>query len=87
MMTVAVFITVQKIKISPSPLLSKIAGLTFGVYLCHFVVVQFAYDLVYPNLNLPPFIQIPLIAIIAFFVSLFIIWLMSLNKLTRKVIQ
>lgn len=87
MMTVAVFITVQKIKISPSPLLSKIAGLTFGVYLCHFVVVQFAYDLVYPNLHLPPFIQIPLIAIIAFFVSLFIIWLMSLNKLTRKVIQ
>lgn len=87
MMTVAVFVTVQKIKISPSPLLSKVAGLTFGVYLCHFVVVQFGYDLVYPNLHLPAFIQIPLIAIVAFSVSLLIIWLMSLNKFTRKVIQ
>lgn len=87
MMTVAVFITVQKINISPSPLLSKVAGLTFGVYLCHFIVVQFGYDLVYSNLNLPAYLQIPLIAIIAFTISLFIIWLMSLNKFTRKVIQ
>lgn len=87
MMTVAVFITVQKINMTPSPFLSKVASLTFGIYLCHFIVVQFGYDLVYSNLNLPAYLQIPLIAIIAFSISLLIIWLMSLNKLTRKVIQ
>lgn len=87
MMTVAVFITVQKTNMTPSPFLSKVASLTFGIYLCHFIVVQFGYDLVYSNLNLPAYFQIPLIAIIAFSISLLIIWLMSLNKLTRKVIQ
>lgn len=87
MMTVAVFITVQKTNMTPSPFLSKVASLTFGIYLCHFIVVQFGYDLVYSNLNLPAYLQIPLIAIIAFSISLLIIWLMSLNKLTRKVIQ
>lgn len=87
MMTVAVFITVQKINMTPSPFLSKVASLTFGIYLCHFIVVQFGYDLVYSNLNLPAYLQIPLIAIIAFSISLLIIWLMSLNKLTRKVIE
>lgn len=87
MMTVAVFITVQKINMTPSPFLSKVASLTFGIYLCHFIVVQFGYDLVYSNLNFPAYLQIPLIAIIAFSISLLIIWLMSLNKFTRKVIQ
>lgn len=89
MMTVAVYITIQKINISPSFLLSKVASLTFGVYLCHFVFVQFGYDLVYSQLDidLPAFIQIPLIAIISFTISLLLIWLMSLNRFTRKVIQ
>lgn len=87
LMTFSVFIIMQKIKINASPLLSKIAALTFGIYLCHFIFVQLGYDLIYPNIPVPAFAKIFLIAIFSFLLSLFIIWLMSLNKITRKVIM
>lgn len=87
LMTFAVFIVVQKIKMKPSPLLTKVAALTFGVYLCHFIFVQLGYDLIYPNIPVPAFIKIILIAVFSFAVSLLVAWLISLNKITRKVIM
>ena len=44
MMTFAIFAIVSKLRIKTSPALSRIAALTFGVYLCHFFFVQCAYD-------------------------------------------
>lgn len=87
LMTFSVFIIIQKIKVKPSPVLTKTAALTFGIYLFHFIVIQMGYDLIYPNIPVPAFVKILLIAIFTFSVSLFIIWLMSLNKITRKVIM
>lgn len=87
LMTFSVFIVMQKIKVKSSLLLSKIAALTFGIYLCHFIFVQLGYDFIYPSIPVPPFLKIVMIAIFSFAVSLFIIWLMSLNKITRKVIM
>jgi len=87
LMTFSVFIVIQKVKVKPSPLLTKTAALTFGIYLFHFIIVQLGYDLIYPNIPVPAFIKILLIAIFTFAISLFIIWLMSLNKITRKVIM
>jgi hypothetical protein len=86
MMTLAVFLLISKIKISPSPLLSKIASLTFGVYLCHFIFVQASYDLIHTYLQAPPYLQIPAVAIFTFTVTLCLIGLMSKSKLLRKVI-
>lgn len=87
LMTFSAFIIVQKIKIKPSPALTKAASLTFGIYLSHFVFVQLGYDLIYPNIPAPAFLKIIMMAIFSFGISYFIIWLMSLNKLTRKVIM
>lgn len=87
LMTFSVFIIMQKIRIKTSPILSKIAALTFGIYLCHFIFVQLGYDLIYPNIPVPAFAKIFMIAIFSFLLSLFIIWLMSLNRITRKVIM
>lgn len=87
MMTISIFIIVQKIKIESTPLLRKLAALTFGVYLCHFIFVQFAYDMIYPNVNAPAFVKIILIAIFSSLISLLVAWLFSLNKYTRKTIM
>lgn len=85
--TFSVFIVMQKLKVKGSPMLTKIAALTFGIYLCHFIFVQLGYDLIYPNIAVPAFLKIIMIAVFSFAISLFVIWLMSLNKITRKVIM
>ena len=87
LMTFSVFIIMQKIKVKSSPFFKKTAALTFGIYLCHFIFVQLGYDLIYPNIPVPPFLKIVMIAVFTFAVSLLVIWLMSLNKITRKVIM
>ncbi|MBD2751567.1 acyltransferase [Spirosoma validum] len=87
LMTFSVFVIVQKIRINPSPLLAKVAALTFGVFLSHFFFVQVGYDLIYPISVLPALAEILLIAVFSFSIPLFIIWLMSLTKLTRKVVM
>ncbi|MEG1938315.1 MAG: acyltransferase [Akkermansia sp.] len=84
MMTFSAFVLIQKIRFAPSKILNKIAGLTFGIYLCHFFLVQVGYDFIYTHIQLPPYLQIPLIACIAFIASLLITWLLSLTRWTRK---
>lgn len=88
MMTFAVFIVFQKIKAQPSVLVSRIAALTFGVYLCHFVFVQACYDWIYGAMpDIPALLKIPVIAVLSFAVSLLVTWLLSLTRLTRKAIM
>jgi len=86
LMTFAVFIIVQKIKIKNTTLLKKAAPLAFGIYLCHFIFVQISYDLLYNTLPVPAFLKIPAIACLAFAISYVLIWLMSKFSLTRKFI-
>ena len=80
------FIVVQKIRISPNPFLTKVAALTFGIYLCHFVLVQCSYDLLI-GIPLAVYVKIPLIACVAFAISLALVWVLSLTRLTRKSIM
>jgi surface polysaccharide O-acyltransferase-like enzyme len=87
LMTCAIFLVFMRIKAAPSPVVSKIASLTFGVFLCHFFFVQVAYDLVHPYVPLPPYLMIPLMACLAFAVSLLLSWLLSLTPLTRRTIM
>lgn len=46
LMTFAIFTIVSRLRIKAGPVLSKVAALTFGVYLCHFFFVQCSYDFV-----------------------------------------
>lgn len=86
-MTLSVYIIFQGLKVKASSLMTKVASLTFGIYLCHFIFVQLGYDIIYTSLPIPAYLKILLIAVFAFLISLFVIWLMSLNKYTRKVIM
>lgn len=85
LMTFACFIVLQKLPVRPTPFLSKLAALTFGIYLCHFFFVQCGYDIVKETLaGIPYALQIPCIAIIAFLISLLVTWLLSLSRLTKR---
>ena len=80
LMTYAVFTALQTIRIENSKTigrLNKIAMLTFGIYLCHFFIVQMGYDFVYTYIPLPPYLQIPVIAILAFSASAGVVWLLQ----------
>ena len=89
MMTFAIFAIVSKLRIKTSPALSRIAALTFGVYLCHFFFVQCAYDAIdfLGWTGLPACVKIPLMACLASAVSLFLVWLLNLNRWTLKSIM
>jgi len=87
MMTFSVFIVMQKIRITSSPILRTISGLTFGIYLCHFIFVQMGYDWIYTQTDLPSYIQIPCIALFAFSMAGLVAWIMSLNRFTRRFIM
>lgn len=87
MMTFAIFVIVQKLKVPSSAALSRLAAATFGIYLCHFIFVQMAYDLFDTFGNLPTIVRIPAMACIAFFVSYLVVRLFETTKLTRRLVR
>lgn len=88
MMTFAMFSLLSKVRVKGSRMMSRVAELTFGIYLCHFVLVQCSYDFVkYLDLPVPGYVQIPVIAVIAFLISLALVWVLSLTRLTRRSIM
>ena len=86
MMTFASFIVLQKIKVPSLPVLRKLANLTFGVYLCHFFIVQWSYDTFYRLLPIPAPLQIPLLALITFSLSLILVWILSKIPGVRRLV-
>lgn len=86
MMTFPVFVIIQKINSARKPYLESLASLTFGIYLCHFVFVQVAYD-VYDTAALPPVIRIVFMAITTFVVCCLIIQVMKQWRITRRLIM
>ncbi len=86
MMTLAIFMVIQKVAVKSLPLLDRIAGLTFGIYLCHFVVVQAGYDLIHTYIWLPPWLQIPMIAIFSFAVSMFLVRMLGYSRVLRRMV-
>ena len=87
MMTFAVFVIMQKVNLHISPLVTRIASLTFGIYMCHFFFLQLSFDLIIDNLGFPAYLKIPLLAFLTFGVTYSIVWAMSKFRLTRKVIM
>ncbi|MBR5151162.1 MAG: acyltransferase family protein [Bacteroidaceae bacterium] len=88
MMTFPVFVVVQKIDAPSSAWLSRVASMTFGIYLCHFVIVQMGYDLyeaVLPQ-GVPAVVKIVCNAVTVFAVSYLLVRLLSLNAYTRRLV-
>lgn len=88
MMTFPIFITVQKIQLKNRAWLSRMASMTFGIYLCHFIFVQMGYDL-YDHLlpaQTPAIVQIVLNALTAFAVTYGVVTLLSTNRYTRRLV-
>lgn len=87
LMTFPVFVLVQKSRVASSAVLSRIASLTFGIYLCHFIFVQVAFDLIGTIAALPVVVRIFGMACIAFLISYAVAWGMGRFKLTRRFIS
>lgn len=71
MMTLAIFLLVQKIRISSSGVRSALANLTkygFGIYMCHYFAVGACYSLT-DMMELPAGLRIPVAGIFAFAIS------------------
>lgn len=88
MMTFPIFIAVQKIQVKSNPWLSRVASMTFGIYLCHFVIVQMGYDLysrILPE-AVPAILRIVLNAVTVFMVSYGVVRLLSLHRWTRRLV-
>ncbi len=86
MMTLPLFCVMQKWNVQPCKWLSRMASYTFGIYLCHFVFVQVAYDL-FDGLGLPTLVHIVLMVMTAFAVSLAIVAVLYKWKWTRRTVQ
>ena len=87
LMTFPVFLVVRKLRLKPRRWLARLASLTFGIYLCHFIFVQIGYDLIGTIGSLPVLARIVLTACCAFAVSAALVWLMSRWKRTWKLVR
>lgn len=88
MMTFSVFVIVQKIPLKNRAWLSRMASMTFGIYLCHFIFVQMGYDLYAALLpeHTPAAVQIVLNALTVFAVTYGVVSLLSSNRYTRRLV-
>lgn len=85
MMTAPVFIAAQRINFRPRRWLKWLAGLTMGIFLCHFVVVYVAYDW-FDIPGMSPWLRIPLMAVTIFTIAGLVTWLFTLWKPTRRLV-
>lgn len=86
MMTVPVFVAVQRSGVRTGRLLSYVASLTFGIYLCHFFFVMVGYD-IYNIPGLPYWTRIIATAVTVFVVSAALTALMGLTRFTARFIK
>ena len=82
----------MKITIHPpvksTPWLSRVASMTFGIYLCHFIFVQMGYDLysrILPE-GVPTITRILLNAVSVFALCYALVRILSTTRLTRKLV-
>lgn len=86
MMTFAIFVIVSKIKIAEIKWLKDLAGLTFGIYLCHFIFIFATYEL-FANPTLPNVVRICCMALTTFAAAALVTKLLTLNRYTSKLVR
>lgn len=87
MMTVSIFLIVQKANIKASPLLKNIAAATFGIFLCHFVITQSITDVFLDIPHIPATVKIWIIAIVTCIISYLLTRLLGSNSWTRRFVS
>lgn len=83
LMTAPIFIWVERSKVKGAPWLTALATMSFGVYLCHFSLVQWGYEIFWAT-GFPAWLRLLLNVACSCIVSFFIVWLMMKNKLLRR---
>lgn len=86
MMTLPIFIAIQRWAPAGSVWLNRMASLTFGIYLCHFIFVMVAYD-VFDVAWLPYIVRIVCMAVSVFAVSAGVTWLLGRNRHTSVLVK
>lgn len=85
MMTFPILLVCSRIKMTPKPWLTKLASLTFGIYLCHFIFVYSSFD-IYNALEINPVFKIFAMFLTCFVAAAVLTWILSLTSFTRKFI-
>lgn len=95
MMTLPIFVAVQHFGSRPKPQggnsvasypLKRLASLTFGIYLCHFIFVMIAYD-IFDIAGLPYIVRIVAMAVTAFTAAALLTWLLRRFRLTAPLVS
>ncbi|MFT3902243.1 MAG: acyltransferase family protein [Niabella sp.] len=87
LMTVSVFLVFQKINFRASKMLRDWSAATFGIFLCHFIIVQMLTDVFLDLKNVPTSLRILSIACISFVLSFFVMKLLGSNRFTRRFVK
>ena len=85
MMTAPIFIWVERSQLKGSPVLTALATMSCGVYLCHFSFVQWGYE-VFWYTGLPSALRLLLNVIASCIVSYSLVWLMMKARCLRRFI-
>lgn len=86
LMTFSLFVIIQKWNVSSFAWLSRLASFTFGIYLCHFIFVQVAYDVFEKISTLPVIVRILGMAGLAFGISAGVVWGLKSFKWTCRLV-
>ena len=84
--TVGVFLIFMRLQVKSRPWLSRMAAMMFGIYLCHFPIIQMTYDL-YDVSGLPYALRIALMALTTFAASYAVTRLLWALPLTRRFVK
>lgn len=86
MMTLPILIVFSRMRIRPRRWLTRLASLTFGIYLCHFIFVYVTFDI----FNLPglhPVVRIIGMTAVTFAAAAALTWLFGLTRFTKRFIN
>ncbi len=86
MMTLPVFVAIQRLRFRPRQWVTQLAALTFGIYLVHFPLESMAFD-AFANLGLPDWCRILLASVSVFVVTAAIVRLLRLLPSTRPLVS
>lgn len=85
MMTVPLFTALQRVKGRAGGMMQRLAGLTFGIYLCHFPFEYIFYDLLdFPSVW--PVFRLLGGAALTFAAATAVTWILSRSRFTRRLV-
>lgn len=86
MMTLPVFLWVERSQVKVPPIVTRLAVMSFGVYLCHFSIVQWGYEVMMAT-GLPVGARLALNVVLSTAVSYLIVALMMKVKALRRFVM